>query len=68
MNCAIPMSAGDARHLALTTFHDCDMLVTWNCRHLATANKTAHIHRVNGRLGFDTPGLVTPLVLLEASA
>src|SRR4051812_11462183 len=28
-------AAGDARHLALATFHGCRMLVTWNCRHLA---------------------------------
>ena len=27
--------AGDALHLALASCHDCDFLVTWNCRHLA---------------------------------
>ena len=25
---------GDADHLALASFYNCDMLVTWNCRHL----------------------------------
>lgn len=30
--------AGDALHLALASFHRCDFLVTWNCRHLANAN------------------------------
>lgn len=24
---------GDARHLALATFHKCDILLTWNCQH-----------------------------------
>ena len=42
----------------------CDMLVTWNCRHLANANKLAHIRRVNALLGLETPQLVTPLELL----
>ena len=57
-------AAGDALHLALASYHRCDFLVTWNCRHLANANKFAHIRRVNGLLGLLTPALVTPLELL----
>ena len=56
---------GDADHLALASFYNCDILVTWNCKHLANANKTGHIHRVNALLGLRTPFLVTPLELLE---
>jgi predicted nucleic acid-binding protein len=56
---------GDADHLALASFYNCDMLVTWNCRHLANANKAGHIRRVNALLGLRTPLLVTPLELLE---
>ena len=26
---------GDALHLALASYHKCDFLLTWNCRHLA---------------------------------
>lgn len=62
----MPVEAlGDADHLALASFYGCDMLVTWNCRHLANANKTGHIRRVNALLGLRTPLLVTPLELLE---
>lgn len=61
-------AAGDARHLALATYHQCDILVTWNCRHIANANKTSHIQLINGRLGYNTPQLVTPLELLETEA
>ena len=57
---------GDALHLALASFHRCDFLVTWNCRHLANANKFRHIHRVNALLDLLTPALVTPLELLGA--
>jgi predicted nucleic acid-binding protein len=56
---------GDADHLALASHYGCDMLVTWNCRHLANANKAAHIRRVNALLGLQTPLLVTPLELLN---
>ena len=55
---------GDARHLALATFHECDILATWNCRHIANANKQEHIRRVNSSLGFATPVLTTPFELL----
>lgn len=55
---------GDALHLALASYHRCDFLVTWNCRHLANANKFDHIRRVNVLLGLFVPALVTPLELL----
>ncbi len=55
---------GDALHLALASFHKCDFLATWNCAHLANANKAGHIHLVNSRLGLHTPWLVTPLELM----
>ena len=56
--------AGDALHLALASFHACDYLVTWNCRHLANANKFRHIREINGVLGLKSPDLVTPQELL----
>lgn len=56
---------GDALHLALASYHRCDFLATWNCKHLANANKFAHIRRVNTLLGLFVPVLVTPLELLE---
>lgn len=55
---------GDALHLALASYHKCDFLLTWNCRHLANANKFGHIRRVNTMLGLFVPALVTPLELL----
>ena len=59
---------GDARHLALATFHRCDILATWNCQHLANANKLAHIRNVNASMGMETPLLVTPFELLGDEA
>jgi hypothetical protein len=55
---------GDALHLALASFHKCDFLVTWNCQHLANANKFGHLRRVNSIPSLFVPALVTPLELL----
>ncbi|MHB2019793.1 MAG: type II toxin-antitoxin system VapC family toxin, partial [Candidatus Xenobia bacterium] len=57
--------AGDALHLALASYHRCDFLLTWNCQHLANANKFDHIRRVNAMLGLFVPTLVTPLELIS---
>ncbi len=51
---------GDALHLALASYHRSDFLVTWNCRHLANANRFGHIRRVNAALGLY---LNRPLIL-----
>lgn len=57
--------SGDALHLALASYYECDFLVTWNCKHLANANKFDNIARINGILGLAIPKIVTPLELLE---
>jgi hypothetical protein len=54
----------DALHLALASYHRCEFLVTWNCQHLANANKYGHIRQVNSLLGLYVPVLATPLELL----
>lgn len=56
--------AGDALHLAIASYYKCDFLLTWNCRHLANANKFGHIRRINTMLGLYVPALVTPLELI----
>lgn len=60
--------AGDAAHLAMASFHSMDYLLTWNCRHIANANKFEHIRNINRRLGLLTPELVTPEQLFEEDA
>lgn len=55
---------GDALHLAIASYHKCDFLLTWNCNHLANANKFNHIRRINTMLGLYVPILITPLEIL----
>ena len=58
-------AAGDALHLALALFYKMDVLLTWNCKHLANPNKIGHIHQVNKELAMPTPLLMTPLNYLS---
>jgi hypothetical protein len=48
----------------LASFDKCDILLTWNCKHLANANKFGHIRYTNSMLGLYVPAIVTPLELL----
>nr|VFK39917.1 MAG: hypothetical protein BECKTC1821D_GA0114238_100750 [Candidatus Kentron sp. TC] len=57
--------AGDAAHLAYASYHNMEYLLTWNCNHLANANKRRHIQVINARLGLATPEIVTPLQLFK---
>ena len=51
---------GDAFHLAIASFYRVDILLTWNCAHLANPNKFDFIIRINQELGLPTPVLTTP--------
>jgi predicted nucleic acid-binding protein len=56
---------GDAFHLALATWYRIQYLLTWNCKHLANANKFDHVQILNARRRLVSPALVTPFQLLE---
>ncbi len=58
-------SLGDALHLALVFYHSCHFLLTWNCAHLANANKFEHIRHINTLLGLCMPIITTPVELLN---
>jgi hypothetical protein len=50
----------DAAHIALATVHEMDILLTWNCRHIANAAIQARLRRLAGTSGFALPLLCTP--------
>ena len=55
---------GDALHLAITSY-GLDVLLTWNCNHLANPNKFGQIETINRELGLKVPLLTTPLNYLS---
>ncbi len=65
-NYIMPQSLiGDAIHLAYASYYNIEYLLTWNCNHLANANKRKHMKVINGRLGLSTPEIITPLELFK---
>jgi predicted nucleic acid-binding protein len=62
----LPSSAGvDALHVAVAAVEGCDLLLTWNCRHIASATLAPRIESVCVRAGFTPPRLTTPTEDLE---
>ena len=57
-------AGGDAFHLGLASMHSMDFLLTWNCQHLANANKIQHLSVLNARLRLPVPIVTTPLTLM----
>lgn len=58
---------GDAFHLAFATWYRLQYLLTWNCKHLANANKFEHIQILTSRRRMLAPLIVTPEQLLETN-
>lgn len=52
--------AADSIHLALASYYRMEYLLTWNCRHLANAQKAVHYETINARLHLGLPRLITP--------
>jgi len=54
----------DALHLALATVHEVDILLTWNCRHLANAVILGGVGRLVRMKGYEMPIVCTPEELM----
>jgi hypothetical protein len=50
----------DAAHIALATVHEMDILLSWNCRHIANAAIQARLRKLADTSGFTLPVLCTP--------
>jgi len=58
---------GDGAHIALATVHQMDILLTWNCRHIANAFIRARLRKLIGACGYSAPTICTPEELLQES-
>lgn len=57
----LPISADrDAAHIALATVHEMDILLTWNCRHIANAFIQGRLRKFAEKAGFNLPVICTP--------
>jgi hypothetical protein len=58
-------SYDDAFHAAMTTTHGLDILVSWNCRHLANEISKNRIGITNIRLGYRPILIFTPTEVIH---
>jgi predicted nucleic acid-binding protein len=58
-------AASDAGHIAIASAHSMDVLLTWNCRHIANASIADGLRRLIESRGFSFPILGTPQQFLE---
>jgi predicted nucleic acid-binding protein len=49
----------DAQHIAVTTVHQIEILLSWNFKHLANINKQIRIQAINEREGYLHPLILT---------
>jgi hypothetical protein len=57
---------GDAAHIALATVHGMDILLTWNCRHIANAAIVGRLRKLVAKQGHTLPEIYTPEELIGA--
>jgi hypothetical protein len=62
-----PKAADDALHVAICAVHGTDILLTWNCTHIANAEKRASINATIRGAGYEPPVICTPDELLGIS-
>lgn len=64
---ALPKKAFvDALHVAICAMNDIDMLVTWNCTHIANATMQGVIEQTCREAGYVPARICTPMELMEA--
>ena len=60
-----PEAALDALHIAVAAWHGANYLLTWNCRHIASAHVRPRIDALCRARGIASPQLCTPEELME---
>ena len=59
-----PSATRDAIHIAVSSVHGIDILLTWNCRHIANAVIMRELSDIVTSCGYEIPILCTPEELI----
>jgi predicted nucleic acid-binding protein len=59
-----PNAVADATHIALAAIHGIELLVTWNCRHIANPILRPRVEAICRAAGYEPPSICTPAELL----
>jgi len=57
----------DALHITCAAYHEVDVLLTWNCTHIANPARLPVMRGLCAARGYRLPELVTPFELMEDS-
>ena len=57
-------AARDAIHIAVASVHDVDILLTWNCKHIANAAIMKELTEIVAACGYEIPTICTPEELM----
>lgn len=55
----------DALHLAIAVWYKIDIMLSWNCKHIANAIISLKMHEYNNKFNLHSPILCTPEELME---
>jgi len=61
-------SFDDCRHIAYACVYNCDMLVSWNFKHLVNIKTIAGVKSVNALAGYKEMPIYTPTILIAGGA
>ena len=59
-----PAAASDAIHAVVAAQHQMNILLTWNCRHLANPHLLGKLREFLARRGLVLPEICTPIELM----
>ena len=60
-----PKSKDDAMHIAIATMANCDVILSWNFRHIVNLRAITAVESVNIQEGYRTLRILPPPVLLD---
>jgi len=63
-----PKASADAGHIAVASKHSIDYLLTWNCKHIASAQLIRRISNIVSVAGYYVPLICTPTELFEGQS
>jgi len=63
-----PKSARDRQHIAYACVYNCDMLVSWNFKHMVNVKTISGVKGVNALAGYKEMPIYTPTILISGGA
>jgi predicted nucleic acid-binding protein len=60
-----PKSARDRQHIAYACVHNCDMVISWNFKHMVNVKTISGVKGVNALAGYKEMPIYTPTILIS---